>query len=190
MRRISGSVGKMAGKIDPNPLTSAASGRTLPANFGVDMSTIATATLEIRAPRAQVLALANTSRQASRWLWATAQVGRVSSERDLPDGGFQRVNESGDKLKDSVVLAEGERVTLESEWVPKDKLVPGRKLRLELGVAPGPGTTRASLSVAFADKRAPTEVAEQRRWRRHVEQCLSRLAALAAPEISDHTSDG
>ncbi len=145
-------------------------------------ATVASATLEIRVPRAHVRALADRPRLAARWLWAPAQVGEASSERDLPDGAFQRVSEAGDKLRDRVLTVEDDAVVLESEWLPKEKGVPGRRTQVRLVLENRAGTTRATLSVSLPDRGPVAEVAEQRRWRRHAEQCLGRLAALAEAE--------
>jgi hypothetical protein len=142
----------------------------------------ATASIEIRAPRAHVRALADRPRASSRWLWTPAQVGPDAPERELPDGTYQRVNEGGDRLRDRVLGGDNQGVNLESEWLPKEKGVPPRRLHLRLELLAGAGTTRASLSVTLPDRPPVTEAAEQRKWRRHVEGCLQRLQTLAEQE--------
>jgi len=137
--------------------------------------------LEIRATKAQVAGTAGLASNAVLWLWPAAQVANVASERDLPCGTRQVVVSDGDKLRDKVVHADDSSVTVESEFRPRRAEVKGRKMRYELSVEPGSGTAIAKLEVAFMDRDAPTGIADIRRWRRHTEQCLRRLAQLAAP---------
>jgi hypothetical protein len=140
------------------------------------------ASLEIRAPRPHVRGIASQVGQAAGWLWAPAQVAEIASTRDLPDGTRQLIVKDGDKLRDRVVEAGEEKVVLDSEYRPRRTEVRGRRLRYELELATGAGTTVATLGLAFEDRDAPTGVADVRRWRRHAEGCLKRLAALATAD--------
>jgi hypothetical protein len=40
------------------------------------------------------------------------------------------------------------------------------------------------------DRDAPTGIADIRRWRRHAEHCLGRLAALAVPASDEEDDEG
>lgn len=142
-----------------------------------------TASLEIRAPRAHVASLAGSVKRASAWLWNPAQTRSVATTRELPDGGIQLVVADGDKLRDKVIEASPEQVVLESEYRPRKPEVRSRHLRLVLDLAPGAATCQATLGVTFLDRDDPTEEVERRRWRRHCEQCLKRLATLATPDL-------
>ncbi len=144
--------------------------------------TFVQASLEIRAPRAHVASVAGSVKQAAKWLWNPAQIKQISSTRELPDGGIQLVVADGDKLRDKVVEASPDQVTLESEYRPRRSEVQGRHLRLVLDLAPGAATCQVTLGVSFLHRDAPSEEVERRRWRRHCEQCLKRLARLATPE--------
>lgn len=137
--------------------------------------------LEIRATKAQVAGTACLASNAVLWLWPPAQVANAASERDLPDGTRQVIVSDGDKLRDKVAEADDSSVVIESEYRPRREEVPGRKMRYSLSVEPGSGTAIAKLELAFMDREAPTGVADIRRWRRHADQCLRRLAHLAAP---------
>lgn len=137
--------------------------------------------LEIRATKAQVAGTAGLVTNAVLWLWPPAQVANTASERDLPDGTRQVIVSDGDKLRDKVVEADDTTVVIESEFRPRRDEVQGRKMRYSLVVEPGLGTAIAKLELAFMDRDAPEGVADVRRWRRHAEQCLRRLADLAAP---------
>lgn len=140
------------------------------------------ASLEIRAPRAHVAGIAGLATEAKGWLWSPAQVAGEATSRDLPDGTRQLVVADGDKLRDRIVEASDERVVIDSEYRPRNADVRGRHLRYELSLEAGPGTTNATLGLAFEDRAAPTSPVETRRYRRHAEQCLARLSALAIPE--------
>lgn len=137
------------------------------------------ASLEIRAPRPQVAGIAGQAARAGDWLWAPAMVAEIATSRDLPNGTRQLVVKDGDKLRDRVVEAADDRVVIDSELRPRRAEIPGRHLRYELGLESGSGTTVATLGIAMPDRESAVGVAEQRRWRRHGEQCLKRLAALA-----------
>ena len=137
------------------------------------------ASLEIRAPRAHVAGIAGTAARAADWLWAPAMVAEIATSRDLPDGTRQLVVKDGDKLRDRVDEASDERVVIDSELRPRRTEVPNRHLRYELGLESGAGTAVATLGVAMPDRAGTPGVAEQRRWRRHAEGCLKRLAGLA-----------
>ena len=113
---------------------------------------------------------------AVAWLWAPAQVSTIAATRDLPDGGRQVIDGDGNKLRDHVEEASHDAVVLRSELQPRNKDVPGRKLRYELSVTPGAGTAVATLGLSFADREAPTATVDLRRWRRHLDGCLARLA--------------
>ncbi len=139
---------------------------------------------EIRAPRAQVTGFACLPANAKVWLWAPVQVAVINAERELPDGTKQLINKDGDKLRDKVVESDHEHVLVHSELRPRDKAVPGRHLSYHLLVEPGAGTAIATLSLGFVDADPPNSV-QQRRWRRHAEQCLGRLAAACEVEVSD-----
>lgn len=143
------------------------------------MPPFVTVSAEIRAPLAAVHAVASRPDRALEWVWPPAQVKAVRSTRDLPDGTRQVVVEPGDKLRDKVILAGERSVIVESERRPAQAGEPGRKLRLELSLEPGPGTTLASLGLSLPGRDAPTAVVEQRRWRRAAEQALQRLGAVA-----------
>jgi succinylarginine dihydrolase len=145
----------------------------------VPEASFVSAVLEIRAPRFQVQSVAARASSASDWLWAPAQVASVASRKDLENGGVQLLLADGDKIVDRVISAEAERVVLESKLAPRKAGVPGRQLRYELALEPGAATTRVTLGLAFVDRPAPAEQVELRKWRRHAEQCLARLAALA-----------
>jgi len=146
--------------------------------------------LEIRATKAQVAGTAGLVSNAVLWLWPPAQVANIASERDLPDGTRQVIVSDGDKLRDKVVEADDTTVVIESEFRPRRDEVHGRKMRYVLSVEPGSGAAIAKLEVAFMDREAPKGVADVRRWRRHAEQCLRRLAELAVPnEESDEDQD-
>lgn len=147
------------------------------------MSTITSASAEIRAPSRAVLNLARLPRDVARWTWPEALLGELSGERELPDGAFQRSNSAGDRFRDRVLDFAERKARIENALLPKEKGVPGRTLILELIVEPRGGACLATLSVAFADREAPTAPTEVRRWRRHAEQCLARLAALC--EVAD-----
>lgn len=137
------------------------------------------ASLEIRAPRPQVAGIAGQVIRAAGWLWAPPMVAEIAASRDLPDGTRQLVVKDGDKLRDRVLEASDDRVVLDSELRPRRTEVPRRRLRYELDLASGAGTTVATLGIAMPDRETSPGVAEQRRWRRHAEQCLKRLAGLA-----------
>ncbi len=137
------------------------------------------ASLEIRAPRAHVAGIAGQVDRTAGWLWAPAIVAEIATSRDLPNGTRQLVVKDGDKLRDRVLEASDERVVLDSELRPRRSEVPNRHLRYELDLEAGAGTTVATLGIAMPDRESAPRVAEQRRWRRHAEQCLRRLAALA-----------
>ena len=149
-----------------------------------------TVTREIRAPRAQVFGIASLPPRAADWLWAPAQSATPATTRDMPDGSRQLVVRDGDKLRDWVrEVTPVERVVLDSQYLPRRKdVVRGRHLRYELQLDPAVGITLASLSLAFHDQPAPSQVADQRKWRRHAEQCLARLSALA--EMADADDEG
>ncbi len=140
---------------------------------------------EIRAPRAQVFGIASIVGRAAEWLWAPAQSGDARTTRDMPDGSRQLVVRDGDKLRDWVRETEAPGlVVLDSKYMPRrSDVVRGRHLRYELRLDAAVGITKASLSVGFHDQEAPKRVADQRKWRRHAEQCLQRLTDLAEPEI-------
>ncbi|MEE2829850.1 MAG: hypothetical protein VX498_11735 [Myxococcota bacterium] len=146
------------------------------------MDSFVSVQLEIRAPQAHVLAIAGRVTNTVDWLWAPVQVANVASSRDLPDGTRQLVIADGDKLRDRVVESEEQRLVIASEFRPRREEVRGRSLMYELSVEAGLGTTLASLALSFSDRDNPTQTVEVRRWRRHLEQCLARLAALAVPE--------
>jgi len=151
-------------------------------------SSFITVSREIRAPRAQVFGIASIVGRAAEWLWAPVQSADPGVTRDMPDGSRQLVVRDGDKLRDWVRETEAPaRVVLDSKYLPRRKdVVRGRHLRYELVLAAAAGVSKASLSIGFHDKEAPTRTADQRKWRRHAEQCLARLASLAeldeAPE--------
>lgn len=140
------------------------------------------ASIEIRAPRAQVAGLAAQASLAAKWLWAPAQTASIAQAKDLPDGTRQLLVADGDKLCDRVMEAGEDRVVLDSEHRPRRSEVRGRHLRYELLMEPGAGSTVARLGLAFVGRDAPSADAERRRWRRHAEQCLARLAELANGE--------
>ncbi len=140
------------------------------------MSGFVTVTREIRATRAQVAGFASLAANASQWLWAPVQVAVINASRDMPDGTRQLINKDGDKLRDKVVSSDGECVVLHSELRPRATDVPGRHLRYELTVTPGAGTAIATVDLGFVDAANPEGTVHQRRWRRHAEQCLARLA--------------
>jgi hypothetical protein len=140
------------------------------------LSGFVSATREIRAPRAQVAGFACLAPNAARWLWAPVQVATINASRDLPDGTRQLINKDGDKLRDRVVESDAGRVVVQSELRPRQTDVPGRHLRYELSVQAGPGTTIATLTLGFVDADAPSGTVHERRWRRHLEGCLGRLA--------------
>lgn len=137
--------------------------------------------LEIRATKSQVAGTAGLASNAVHWLWPEVQVAAAASERDLPCGTRQVIVGDGDKLRDKVVHADDSSVTVESEFRPRRSEVQGRKMRYALSVEPGAGAALAKLELAFMDREAPGGVADVRRWRRHAEQCLRRLALLAVP---------
>ena len=143
------------------------------------MTVFVTVSIEIRAPRAHVHSIASRPEAAADWLWAPAQVATVASSRDLPDGTRQLVIADGDKLRDKVVEKTDELVVLESELRPRKTDRPGRHLRYELTLESALGCTAATLGIGFLDRDAPAQTVQQRKWRRHAEQCLSRLNALA-----------
>lgn len=155
------------------------------------MEVFVSSELEIRATKAQVAGTAGLARNAVHWVWPEAQVANAASERDLPCGTRQVIVADGDKLRDKVVQSDDSSVTLESEFRPRSSEVQGRKMRYELSVEPGAGAAVAKLEIAFMDREAPSGIADVRRWRRHAEQCLRRLALLAAPvEDEDDASGG
>ena len=137
------------------------------------------ASLEIRAPRPQVAGIAGQASRAVEWLWAPAMVAEIAASRDLPDGTRQVVVADGNKLRDRVLEADDARVVIDSELRPRRAEVPTRHLVYELTLESGAGTTVAKLGIAMPDRESAPGVAEQRRWRRHGEQSLRRLAALA-----------
>ena len=137
------------------------------------------ASLEIRAPRPQVAGIAGQVSRAAEWLWTPTMVAEIATSRDLPDGTRQLVVKDGDKLRDRVLEADDVRVVIDSQLRPRRSEVPNRHLRYELDLESGAGTTVAKLGVAMPDREGTPGVAEQRRWRRHAEQCLRRLADLA-----------
>ena len=145
------------------------------------MSGFVSVTREIRAPRAQVAGWASLASNASAWLWAPALVAVINATRDLPDGTRQLINKDGDKLRDTVVEADHDRVVVQSELRPRKEDVPGRHLRYELSVEAGAGTAIATISLSFVDRDDPTGTVHVRRWRRHLEGCLTRLAAACEP---------
>ena len=154
------------------------------------MEVFVSSELEIRATKAQVAGTAGLASNAVLWLWPAAQVANAASERDLPDGTRQVIVSDGDKLRDKVAQADDSNVVVESEYRPRRSEVQGRKMRYELSVEPGSGTAIAKLGIAFMDREAPTGIADIRRWRRHAEQCLRRLAALAVPAGDEDTEAG
>ncbi len=147
------------------------------------MSGFVSITREIRAPRAQVTGWASLAANAAGWLWAPVLVATINASRDLPDGTRQLINKDGDKLRDKVVEAEADRVVVQSELRPRQSEVPGRHLRYELGVEAGPGTAIATLSLGFVDREDPAGTVHRRRWRRHLEGCLTRLAGACEPDV-------
>lgn len=149
------------------------------------MSGFVSVTREIRAPRAQVTGWASLAANASSWLWAPALVAVVNASRDLPDGTRQLINKDGDKLRDKVVQADPDCVVLQSELRPRKADVPGRHLRYTLGVEAGPGTAIATLSLGFVDQDDPTGTVHVRRWRRHLDGSLARLAVACEPETDE-----
>jgi hypothetical protein len=161
-----------------NLLTGPSSLGTLPRMSDVFISS----TLEIRATRAHVAGLAGQVMQCRNWLWSAAQIKGEATSRDLPDGTHQVIVADGDKLRDRILERSDERVVIDSEYRPRRTEVRGRHLRYELDLEAGPGTTKATLGLAFEDREAPTSTVEIRRYRRQVEQCLGRLAGLAAPD--------
>ena len=141
---------------------------------------------EIRVPRAQVFGIASLVGRAAEWLWAPAQAGSPTSVREMPDGSRRLVVRDGDKLRDWVRETEApERVVLDSKYEPRRADVRGRHLRYELVLEAGVGVTLAKLSVAFHDQPAPTRAVDQRKWRRHAEHCLGRLADMALPDVPE-----
>ena len=103
----------------------------------------------------------------------------------MPDGSRRLVVRDGDKLRDWVRETEApSRVVLDSMYEPRrTDVARGRHLRYELTLEADLGISKASLSVAFHDQPAPSQTADVRKWRRHAEQCLSRLAAMS--ELSE-----
>lgn len=149
------------------------------------MSGYVTVTREIRAPRAQVTGYASLAKNAAAWLWAPALVAQINAERDLPDGTRQLINKDGDKLRDRVVESSHDGVLLHSELRPRSKDVPGRHLSYALKVEPGAGTAIATLTLGFVDAEAPRGTVHERRWKRHANGCLARLAATCEPDLQD-----
>ncbi len=147
------------------------------------------ASLEIRVPRAHVQGLASQLDSVMAWLWSPEQLSAATHTRELPDGGRQLLVRDGDKLRTRVVSSEQERVVVEAAYVPRDPAVPSRRLHYELALEGGPGTTRVELSLSWQEGEAPSGVAGERRWRRNLEQCLSRLqqAATAAHPGAEST---
>lgn len=149
------------------------------------MEAFVSSELEIRATKAQVVGTAGLVTNAVLWLWPPAQVANIAGERELPDGTRQVVVADGDKLRDKVTESDDSSVIIESEFRPRKDQVPGRKLRYSLSVEPGAGAAVATLGLAFIDRDAPAGAADLRRWRRHTEQCLRRLAELATPKEAE-----
>jgi hypothetical protein len=148
------------------------------------MSAFVTASAEIRAPRAQVFGVASLPARCIEWLWSPALIGDIGATRDLPDGTRQNVVADGNKLRDRVDSAELDAVVIDSELRPRSKDLPGRHLTYTLALTPGAGTTKAELAIAFVRDEPKGRIA-QRKWRRHAEECLRRLASLSeidAPE--------
>jgi hypothetical protein len=148
------------------------------------MSGFVTVTREIRAPRAQVIGWAGLAANAAAWLWAPALVAVINAERDMPDGTRQLINKDGDKMRDKVVDSGHDAVLVHSELRPRSKDVPGRHLSYDLKVEPGAGTAIATLSLGFVDADAPKGTVHQRRWRRHADSCLVRLAAACEVDVA------
>ena len=146
------------------------------------MEAFVSSELEIRATKAQVIGTAGLVSNAVFWLWPPAQVANTAGERDLPDGTRQVIVADGDKLRDKVTESDDRTVVIESEFRPRKEQIPGRKLRYFLSVEPGAGAAVATLGLTFIDRDAPSGAADVRRWRRHTEQCLRRLAELATPK--------
>jgi len=113
------------------------------------------------------------------WLWAPDQVAAAKASRDLPNGTRQVIVRDGDKLRTRIVTSESDKVVIEACYQPRDTQVPSRRLSYELGLEGGPGSTIATLSLDWLEGDAPQGAAQQRRWRRNVDQCLQRLAARA-----------
>lgn len=142
---------------------------------------VATASREVRAPAAQVFGLASVASHAAQWLWNPQQLSLVASTRALPDGTEQLLLSDGDKLRDRVVVAdtEGLRVELDSEHRPRRAEHSGRHLSYVLQLERGAGTTIASLSLDLVGDAPRPTPATARKWRRHLEHCLRRLAEQA-----------
>jgi len=113
------------------------------------------------------------------WLWAPDQVSAATHSRDLPNGTRQLIVRDGDKLRTRVVDVDDNQVVIEAAYQPRDSKVPARKLRYELALEGGPGTTQATLTLQWLEGDAPQGPAQERRWRRNVDQCLERLSNKA-----------
>ena len=135
--------------------------------------------LEIRAPRPHVQGLAVQMDAVMSWLWAPDQVSAATHSRDLPNGTRQLIVRDGDKLRTRVVDVDDNQVVIEAAYQPRDSKVPARKLRYELALEGGPGTTQATLTLQWLEGDAPQGPAQERRWRRNVDQCLERLSNKA-----------
>jgi len=124
------------------------------------------------------------------WLWAPDQLAAAKASRDLPNGTRQVIVRDGDKLRTRIVIAESDKVVIEACYQPRDNQVPSRTLSYELGLEGGPGTTLATLSLSWPEGNAPQGSAQQRRWRRNVDQCLERLAGRATEGAPTGLGDG
>jgi len=142
-------------------------------------SAVVTAALEIRAPRPHVCSLASQLDSVMSWLWAPDQVASTASSRDLPDGTRQLIVRDGDKLRTRVVRVEDDKVVIEAGYQPRNTVVPSRRLCYELVLEGGPGTTIVTLSLSWLEGDAPQGPAQERRWRRNLDQCLERLEQQA-----------
>jgi len=142
-------------------------------------SVVVTASLEIRAPRPHVRSLASQLDSVMSWLWAPDQVASAAASRDLPDGTRQLIVRDGDKLRTRIVSAEEDKAVIEAGYQPRNTAVPSRRLCYELDLEGGPGTTVATLHLRWLEGDAPQGPAQERRWRRNVEQCLERLRQQA-----------
>ncbi len=144
---------------------------------------LATASLEIRAPRPLVFHRAADMQEGLPWVWEGASLPNVTGDTERPDGSRRLVLSNGDQFSIRVESRnEPEALVLQTLQRP-GSLARGsageRVLRYRLSLQPGPGTTRVTLVMEKEGKPSTSRLdakAQKLRWQRIADGALQRLS--------------